>query len=415
MMDPLDNIAIEEVEMPNGRKNEYLLVFLLAFVGYLASLDSMLLMPLINDVIKTFKVSAVESTLLISAYSIMAFISGILSASIMDLFDRKKLLIFTFIGFTIGTILCGFAYNFYLFVLYRGITGIFGGIIGGVTTSIVSDIIPYERRATAISIISLSFAVAAITGIPFGLLIAGEYDIQMTFKILAGISVLTTFALIFWIPPVRDHLKDVTHSKFQFTYAKQIFKDANQLRALLLAFLLVFGHQVVITFIVPYFENNIGFDEHVKSLMYAVGGIATVIVSPFIGKICDKKGNLPSFIVLLLLSFIPIWISTNVQHINLYMAFGVCILFFVFAAGRIIPAYTIMTAATTPEKRGGFMSMRSAFLELGSGVAAVVCGLVVSITPQGKVENFNHVGYISILSGIVCIFIALRIKIVSNK
>ena len=67
------------------------------------------------------------------------------------------------------------------------------------------------------------------------------------------------------------------------------------------------------------------------------------------------------------------------------------------------------------EKRGGFMSMRSAFLELGSGVAAVVCGLVVSITPQGKVENFNHVGYISILSGIVCIFIALRIKIVSNK
>ncbi len=414
-MDTLDNIVIEESEMPHGRKNEYLLVFLLAFVGYLASVDSMLLMPLINEVIKTFHVSAIESTLLVSSYSVMAFIAGILSAGIMDKFDRKNLLIYTFIGFIIGTALCGFAYNFHLFILYRGIAGVFGGIIGGVITSIISDLIPYDRRATAISIISLSFAVAAITGIPFGLSLASVYDIQMPFKVLAVISVLTLFALIVWIPPVKEHLKNIESKKIQFSYAKQVFKDPNQLYALLLAFLLVFGHQVVITFIVPYFENNIGFDKHLKSLMYAVGGLATVIASPIIGKICDKKGNLPSFIVLLLLSFIPIWISTNIKEVNLYLAFGICILFFVFAAGRIIPAYTIMTGATTPEKRGGFMSMRSAFLELGSGVAALVCGLVVSITPEGKVENFNHVGYISIISGIICIFIALRIKVVSNQ
>ncbi|MBP6155281.1 MAG: MFS transporter [Chitinophagales bacterium] len=414
-MDTLDQIAIEEENLPHGRKNEYLLVFLLAFVGYLASVDSMLLMPLINDVIKTFKVSAIESTLLVSSYSIMAFLAGIFSAGIMDQFDRKKLLIYTFIGFTIGTALCGFAYDFHLFILYRGIAGIFGGIIGGVITAIVSDLIPFERRATAISIISLSFAVAAITGIPFGLSLASEYDIQMPFKVLAVISVLTFFALIVWIPPVNEHLKHVEKTKIKFTYAKEVFKDGNQLRALLLAFLLVFGHQVVITFIVPYFENNIGFNEHIKSLMYAVGGIATVIASPIIGKICDKKGNLPSFIVLLLLSFIPIWLSTNIKEANLYFAFGVCIMFFIFAAGRIIPAYTIMTGATTPEKRGGFMSLRSAFLELGSGVAALVCGVVVSITPEGRVENFNHVGYISIISGIICIFIALRIKIVSHK
>ena len=148
-MDTLDQIAIEEENLPHGRKNEYLLVFLLAFVGYLASVDSMLLMPLINDVIKTFKVSAIESTLLVSSYSIMAFLAGIFSAGIMDQFDRKKLLIYTFIGFTIGTALCGFAYDFHLFILYRGIAGIFGGIIGGVINAIVSDLMPFERRATA--------------------------------------------------------------------------------------------------------------------------------------------------------------------------------------------------------------------------------------------------------------------------
>lgn len=414
-MDNIDTIVLEKNELPHGRSNEFLLVFLLAFVGYLASLDSMLLMPLIKEVMHTFQVTPFKSTLLVSAYSLAAFLSGIFSAGIMDKFDRKKLLIYTFIGFTVGTMLCGFGKNFYFFMLYRGITGIFGGIIGGVSTAIISDVIPYERRATAISIMSLSFALAAITGIPFGLTVANIYDIFMPFKILGIISILTIFALIFWIPPVNMHLKNVVNKKIQFNYAKEVLQDGNQFKALLLAFLLVFGHQVVITFIVPYFENNVGFDKNLKSLMYIVGGIATVIASPIIGKICDRKGNFPSFVVLLLLSFVPIWLSTNIKHTNIYVAFAVCIVFFISAAGRIIPAYTIMSAATTPEKRGGFMSMRSAFLELGTGVAAIICGLVVHQAPDGTVIHFNYVGYISIATGLLALYIASKVKIVSNK
>ena len=144
-MDNIDTIVLEKNELPHGGSNEFLLVFLLAFVGYLASLDSMLLMPLIKEVMHTFQVTPFKSTLLVSAYSLAAFLSGIFSAGIMDKFDRKKLLIFTFIGFTVGTMLCGFGKNFYFFMLYRGITGIFGGIIGGVSTAIISDVIPYER------------------------------------------------------------------------------------------------------------------------------------------------------------------------------------------------------------------------------------------------------------------------------
>jgi len=318
------------------------------------------------------------------------------------------------LGFTIGTGLCGMAYNFYLMLFYRGITGVFGGIVGGVSTAIVSDLIPYERRATAISIMSLSFAVAAIVGVPMGLLLANTYYLQVPFILLAIISAFTIVALIVWIPPVKSHLKKGLSKKIDLGYAKEVLSDKNQLLALLLAFLLVFGHQVVITFIVPYFEKNIGFDKHIKLLMYAIGGIATVIASPIIGKICDKRGNFPSFVVLLLLSFIPIWLSTNITHANIYVAFFICVLFFIFAAGRIIPAYTIMSGATTPEKRGGFMSMRSAFLELGTGVASIVCGVVVTITPDGKVQHFNYVGYISIVAGLLALLVASRVKIVSR-
>ena len=189
-MDNVDSLIIENYN-PEPKHNEYQIVFLVAFIGFLASTDSMLLMPLSNTIMKEYDVSAQVSTWVISTYSIFAGISGFLSASIMDRFDRKRLLIGTFIGFSLSTLLCGFAGNFGLFVLYRGITGIFGGIVGGVGVAIVSDLIPFKRRATAMSIISLSFAVSAIVGVPIGLKLAKDFNLMLPFRILAGISFVT--------------------------------------------------------------------------------------------------------------------------------------------------------------------------------------------------------------------------------
>ncbi len=413
-MDSVDSLVLEESNLPHGKKNEFLIVFLLAFICYLASLDSMLLMPLGNIIMTTFKVSPVHSTVVVSVYSIVAGISGFLSASIMDQFDRKKLLVFSFIGFIIGTALCGFAYNFNLLILYRGFTGIFGGIVGGVCVAIVSDIIPYERRATAMSIISLSFAVAAITGVPAGLFLAKQFNIQMPFKVLAIISLFALIAIIVWIPAINTHLKNKIPIKNPFITVRNILKDYNQVMALLLAFLLVYSHYVVIQFIVPYMVNNVGFNEDLIPIMYAVGGICTIATSPFIGKLSDKKGNFPSFVVLVLLSFIPIIASTHINKVEIPVAIFVCAVFFILAAGRMIPAYTLMSAATTPEKRGGFMSMRSACMELGTGIASITSGLIVSQGINGRIENFHYVGYVSVAVGLLAIFVASRVKVVST-
>lgn len=413
-MDSVDSLVLEEKNLPHGKKNEFIIVFLMAFICYLSSLDSMLLMPLGNIIMKTFHVSPVQSTAVVSVYSIVAGVSGFLSASIMDQFDRKKLLVGTFIGFIIGTALCGFAYNFYLLILYRGITGIFGGIVGGVCVAIVSDIIPFERRATAMSIISLSFAVAAITGVPVGLFLAKQFNIQMPFKVLSVISLLALIAIIIWIPAIREHLKKKMPIKNPFSTIQHIFRDFNQVMALNLAFLLVFSHYVVIQFIVPYMVNNVGFDEHLVPVMYAIGGICTIATSPFIGKLSDKKGNFPSMVILVILSFIPIILSTHISRVSIPLAIFVCALFFILAAGRMIPAYTLMSAATTPEKRGAFMSMRSACMELGTGIASIVSGFIVKLGAGGRIENFHYVGYVSVLAGLVAIFVASKVKIVSK-
>jgi len=413
-MDNVDSLIIEN-KNPEPAHNEYQIVFLVAFIGFLASTDSMLLMPLSNIIMKEYHVSAQVSTWVISVYSIFAGISGFLSASIMDRFDRKRLLIGTFIGFTVGTLLCGLADdNFVLFVLYRGITGIFGGIVGGVGVAIVSDLIPYKRRATAMSIISLSFAVSAIVGVPIGLKLAKDFELLLPFRILAGISFFTLIPIYLWLPNINKHLSNKIQHRSPFKTIKETINDINQVWALLLAILIVFSHFVVLQFIVPYMENNVGFDAKLTPWMYAIGGICAIATAPFIGKISDKRGNFPSFVVLMILSFIPILLSTHINVVNMPLALFICVTFFILAAGRMIPAYTIMSGATTAEKRGGFMSMRSACMEIGTALASIVSGFVVKIGADGMVHNFNYVGYISVVVGLVCIFIASRIVIVSN-
>ena len=413
-MDNVDSLILEN-KNPEHKHNEYQIVFLIAFIGFLASTDSMLLMPLSNIIMKKYNVSAQVSTWVISTYSIFAGISGFLSASVMDRFDRKHLLVATFIGFTIGTLLCGYADNFMLFVFYRGLTGVFGGIVGGVGVAIVSDLIPFQRRATAMSIISLSFAVSAIIGVPIGIHFATQYNLTIPFKILAVVSVITMIPIFMWLPKVDKHLSKSHAFKNPFKTIQQSIKDNNQVLALLLSVLIVFSHFVVLQFIVPYMENNVGFSSDLVPVMYFIGGICAIATTPFIGRISDQKGNFPSFVVLMLLSFIPIILSTHISVVSMPLALFICSTFFILAAGRMIPAYTIMSGATTPEKRGGFMSMRSACMELGTALASIVSGFVVKIGKDGIVHHFNYVGYISVAVGIICIFLAAKIKIVSNE
>lgn len=412
-MDSFDSLIIDNSKLPNGRKNEFLIVLLLAFITYLCTVDSMLMMPLMNVVMDTYEIGAKASTLMISIYSYTAFFAGIISSGFMDLYDRKKLLLITFIGFTIGTGFCAFADTFYLMIIYRGFTGIFGGIIGGVAMSIISDLIPFQRRATAISIITLSFAIAAITGIPFGIYLSQNYNLLLPFKILTIVAIPTVLAIIVWIPNVKAHLEINNKKRFNLAHIVNVFIDVNQVLALMLAFLLVFSHQVVIVFVVPYFENNIGFSKDWVPIMYLIGGVATVITSPFIGKISDKIGNRITFGILLFLSFVPILLTTHIQRAEVIGIIIIGALFFIFAAGRMIPAYTIMSGAMTKEKRGAFMSTRSAFLELGTAVATTVSSFVVTIDiPTGLVSNYKNVGYISVVAGILCLFLALKIRIV---
>jgi predicted MFS family arabinose efflux permease len=127
-------------------KYQKLLIAILALLQFTIILDFMIISPLGDMLMKDLSASTSQFGLVVSSYAFSAAISGIMAAGFADKYDRKKLLIFFYAGFILGTLLCGISTNYYLLLAARIVTGIFGGVIGSIVMAIVADMFAVHQR-----------------------------------------------------------------------------------------------------------------------------------------------------------------------------------------------------------------------------------------------------------------------------
>ena len=89
------------------RSREELLIFLLALVNFTNIIDFMVLMPLGPQINRVFHLGPQSWSLLVASYSLAAAFSGVASVFYIDKIDRKKMLLLSYIGFTVATLICG--------------------------------------------------------------------------------------------------------------------------------------------------------------------------------------------------------------------------------------------------------------------------------------------------------------------
>ncbi|ELR69253.1 sugar transport protein [Fulvivirga imtechensis AK7] len=379
-------------------------------------MDFMIIMPLGPQLMRLFDITPQQFSLLVSSYTFTAGGSGFLAAFFIDKFDRKASLTFVYIGFTIGTLACAFAPTYEILLITRSMAGAFGGVLGALILSIVSDAIPLERRAAGIGFVMASFSAASVFGVPFGLYLATLFSWHAPFLFLGGLGVVINALIIAYVPSIKGHLTEAK-SQAPLKMLKAIFTRRNPLMGLLFTSMLMFGHFTIIPFIAPYMVGNVGFTEQELTYIYLVGGGLTIFSSPMVGRFADKYGRLKIFTIFGVLVMLPILIITNLPPIPLWTALIVTGIFFIMANGRMVPSTTMVTSVIKPENRGSFMSIRSSVQQMSSGLAALVAGMVISETPSTVTEDakallhYEYVGYIAIMFSIVAIIIARQLKV----
>jgi predicted MFS family arabinose efflux permease len=166
------------------------------------------------------------------------------------------------------------------------------------------------------------------------------------------------------------------------------------------------GHFLVIPFLNPYMEFNVGFTKAQTPMIYMAGGVCAMLSSTFIGKLADKYGKLKVFTICLFLSLLPIFLITNMPRIPFYYVLIVFGFWFTFSTGRNIPAQALISTVVNPSERGRFMSFNSSFQQLFTGAASIIAGLiVVDDKLTGKIYHYDWVGYLSITIVASCWFI----------
>lgn len=399
-----------------NQKQEDRLLYLLAFAFFAHVMDFVIMMPLGDELMLKLGISPKQFSYLITIYSILAGTMGFLSAMIMDKYDRKHALMVTLTGFTLGTFWCGFAQNYQSLLIARAFTGAFGGVTGGIIMSIVSDVIPFSRKGRAMGIISGAFSVASIAGVPFGLLLSNRFgDWHIPFLFFGVVSTISTIVTYFHIPNINQHIVKGKGFKSPLTLISNIVKDKNQANALIWTFILVLGHFMIIPFIAPSLIRNNGFNPDRIPLVYLIGGIFTIFASIFAGKLTDKIGSKKVYYWMVICSFIPIILITHIGKVSIPIAFVMTTLFFIFASARMIPANTLVTSSVDATNRGSFMSLRSCVIEFGEGLAAFIGGQIIVEGPAGRLMNYEYLGYISVVLGLITLFFAYKSVVVSDE
>ena len=298
----------------------------------------------------------------------------------------------------------------------RIITGAFGGVISSTVIAIVSDSIAAERRAWGLGIVMTAFSMASAFGLPIGLYFAFNFGWNWPFLALGVVSLFNAIAVYYALPPVRDHLDNPEPGFNSLEFIRNIPKNQNQWMALTYTMLLMFGHFAVIPFITPYLVENVGFERDQITFVYLVGGIATLISNPRVGRWADRKGRAKVFNIMAFSSIIPILLLTNLPAVPVWLALVVTGLLFVLIGGRMVPSTAIVASVIKPRNRGSFMSLNSSVQNMTAGIASVVAGVLVTIPKGGHhVYGFWKVGILGALFTLIAIWMMSKIVKFTEK
>ena len=378
-------------------------IALLAVIQFTVILDFMVMSPLGDMLMKSMSLNAAQFASAVSAYAFSAGVSGLLAAGFADKYDRKKLLLVFYAGFIVGTFLCAMATSFPLLLFGRIVTGIFGGVLGAVSMAIVTDLFSFNQRGRVMGFVQMSFAVSQVAGIPIGLYLANKFSWHAPFMMIVGFSLVTTFFIFSFLKPVTAHIKRKDNQNALFHLRKTVSNKTYWLPFVTTA-LLSIGGFMLMPFSTPFIINNVGISQVQLPIVYVVMGICSMIALPLIGKLSDKIGKLPTFIIGSILAAFMIVIYTNLVAVPLWEVIVISSLMFAGVMSRIIPATALMTAVPKIEDRGSFMSINSSLQQIAGGVASVIAGWVIVQQPGGKLLHFDTLGYMCIGLMVACGF-----------
>lgn len=382
---------------------------MLAMLQFTIVLDFMIISPLGDILMKDMNISTSEFGTVVSAYAFSAGISGFLSAGFADRFDRKRLLLFFYSGFIVGTACCGFANSFPVLLASRIVTGIFGGVISSISMAIITDIFHISQRGRVMGMVQMAFAVSQILGIPAGLFLAAKFNWHASFFMIVILAMLIILLIIFRMQPIRTHLA-LQGDQSALQHLLQTIGKRRYRIGFLATSMLSLGGFMLMPFTSPFLVNNVGILQTELPTVFMFTGLASMVIMPLVGRLSDRVDKFRLFTVGSVLASVMIVVYTNLTPHPLWFVILINVVLFLGIMSRMVPAVALNSALPEAADRGAYMSINSSLQQFAGGLAALFAGLVVQQeSKHSPIMHFDTLGYIMVGIVFLCIFLLRRV------
>lgn len=183
---------------PSSRR--WLIAVTAALAALLEIVDTSIVNVAITDMQSALGATLAEVGWVITSYAIANVIVLPLAAWLGDTFGKKRYFVFSLVGFTLASVMCGLSTSLTMLVVARVLQGLTGGGLLAKAQSILFETFPKEEQGKAQAL----FGVVAIAGPAIGPVLGGyivtNLDWRWIFFINLPIGIVAVFMALTFLP-----------------------------------------------------------------------------------------------------------------------------------------------------------------------------------------------------------------------
>lgn len=318
-----------------------------------------------------FGVSIPVAAYLATSYALGVFVGAPILIILGSRISKKNMLAFLAILFVIGNLVTAVAPTFEIAIIGRIITSLTHGAFFGIGSVLAAEIVPKEKRVSAIAFMFSGLTVANLVGVPTGTWLSHQFSWQVTFYAITAIGVVTVISVLALIPATPK--PKVQHVGHEFA----AFGNVKVLLAMGITILGPAAFFTSITYIAPMMTNVAGFSEGSITWLLMVFGFGLFVGNWLGGRYADRA-LMPMLYFTLLAQAVVLFVF----HFIASSQVGSIICIFLMAAFGFATVSPIQKLVMDKAKAAGAPTLASAvnigLFNLGNALGALLGGSVIA-------------------------------------
>ncbi|MGE6526766.1 MFS transporter [Bacillus safensis] len=347
-------------------------VYLLALAAFLIGTIEYIITGIIQMVADDLQVTTSAAGLLVTSLALSAAIGAPIVIALTINIDRRKILSWMLIIFTLSNIITSVSHSFEMVLMTRVLQGISGGTAIVVAMAVATRLVEREKRGTAIGIILMGLSSSLVLGVPIGTFLSSMMGWKALFAAIGLITLIPLIVLYRRIPSMKEQ-EPVT-----LGMQLSILKDKRILLAVAVTLFYVGGYSTLFTYLTPFLQESANLSITEISGILLLAGICSFLGSSLGGVTADKKGPIFTIFSGIILQIIMLMLLAFVTgHLVIMVA---VIMIWMIATWSTSPAQQLYLVTFVPKSPDIALSVNTSFIQFGFALGSGLGGLVLSRT-----------------------------------